>query len=296
MPAWLAAEAQADGYEVVNSLAERVTGGVVAEIYCAFVKRNGRVNPRIYRRTPLSLEHATRLSASLGEIAQSYAYFPGEARFSVTGSDLISSYTMVPGDELAVTLLAAAELGRIVAALHSRRGYGHCPSIYDHVWDEAEAAMADGREEIARAGENVRAAGKGLLSELLDNSDAATHGDLTASNMIMGGNGHIILIDWDKFCSVSLELDLAIAAFAFSRNCDAEQLLEFQSEYLRSSVWPASRLLARAYDLVADVTLVHDWYMAVSTNRAARWSNVWDWCLPQWTTWQKRRAWLGKEA
>jgi hypothetical protein len=288
---------RADGYEVTSTLAERVRGGVVAEIYCVSALRDGQEGLRICRRTPMLAQHATRLAGSLRSIAGSFPHFPGEAFFSACGDALLTGYSLVPGDELEVTFPAAQSLGRVVAALHRSQGFGRSPSIYDQVWDEAQACASAEAEEVVRAAASVRVAGRGLIGDLLHNSGAATHGDLTASNMIDAGEDGIIVIDWDKFCSVSPELDLAIAAFGFSLNCDADQLLAFQSEYVCcGSGQPLSRLAARAYALVGDITLVHDWYVAMSGNRPERWSNVWDWCLPQWGAWQKRRLWLGAEA
>ncbi len=286
--------AAAEGSGLDRDAVYRVLGGVIAEAYCADITRERRVCRRVYRRTHFPADVADRLASALAKVFDQYVYGPSEVQCVSTKNHLIMSYCAARGREMRPSdVEAAGYLGRALGELHQMGGFPGMGSIYSHVLNEATCAVQFGDPpEVQAASRRLCSLDAAIFEQLLDNRGRATHGDLTAENVVTDGRSGITIIDWDKFGSISPELDYAMTAFSLPLKSPDYLIRHFDEVYRDTTGRYDSNLLATALSTVGDMALVHDWHRAESTGLESRRLNLVQWAMPHWFTWTDRRALL----
>ncbi len=167
-------------------------------------------------------------------------------------------------------------IGVLLGTLHRDRPLVTLPSVYASIESEAKRAL-----DLAAPPRVVDAA-RGVLALPADAVEARrsprghlTHGDPKLANAVLTPTQDAVLIDWDKACSVSPELDVVLAMYSFgtlpefSRPCRG-----FLEGYLLGSdgalLDPAT--LELAVEVVADLFTLHDWIVARRSGSPMRWA------------------------
>lgn len=287
-PQWLVEYASTLGHRIDLSTLRKATAGVVAQVYIADLLMAGKRVSWVYRRTPNEDRRMNRVPSIVMTIGERYPHLPDGLDARIHNTSILMSYRfakgVTPSDNSYARPLAAT-----LARLHTLGGFERVESIYTNIIEEALAATVDTDiEEISLAARRLLAVGRDAVNALLDNRGVATHGDAKAANVVVSVP-RIVLIDWDKSCSVSPELDNAIAAFGLpARDHSTSPIGElFQMHHARAVL--LDDMQRRAFAVVGDMFIVHDWFVAFSSGSAKRWRYLRRWCLPQWRQWD---SWL----
>jgi Ser/Thr protein kinase RdoA (MazF antagonist) len=169
-----------------------------------------------------------------------------------------------------------SSLGRAFGLVHRANAAHSRASVYLTIHDDIEhALMSGGRPSDLQQPRAViaKARQSGLLDELLTPSTHLTHGDLALDNVLQLDEGSIMVLDWEKSGSCSVEFDLAVAIYQLASydGCMSTSALgAFLSSYMQVNDCFDTSLTIEALDIASAVGVVRDWTMATVNYGDAR--------------------------
>ena len=176
-------------------------------------------------------------------------------------------------------------LAKTLGRLHNLTGHGSRASSYSGVREEAGAVLATAEGELTTAATHVLDLAPETLGHMLENGGCVTHGDPKAANAIEL-KGRVVLVDWDRCCTVSPSLDVAIGSFGLpSMGDDAGNVSCLLKGYWRERGGQPSERDRIALQYVGHIVLVHDAYAALVRRSMTRRTYLEQWVLPQWRRW-----------
>ena len=274
-------------------------GGVVAEtMLCqcraTYPPRDSELSRSwVLRRSPMPEPSATSLAALLNENDTIGTVGPSELCASVQptsqGDWLLTAYRYVDG--VAGSRALPGPIGVRLGTLHRDRPLVVRPSVYATIESEAEWSLqCELPVSVRGAAQRILARPTGELDAVRSPRGHLTHGDPKLANAVLTSDRDAVLIDWDKACSVSPELDLVLAMFSFGRLPDIKQLCrQFLDGYVLASGDPPieSTTLRSALEMVADLFTLHDWVVATRSGspiRSAYWKSQVEPLAGRWTS------------